>query len=136
MKEYKNPEFHFVRNIGGLSSAELVKLSDEELSRYLTSDGYLREKMKYRIRSGYILREIAGEYAIVPVDSNNIFSNAMMVPNRTAVFLWKEFEQASTIQDIVIHAMEKYDADEEEIWESVDKFVKESMKYQVLEEAE
>ena len=92
--------------------------------------------MKYRIRSGYILREIAGEYAIVPVDSNNIFSNAMMVPNRTAVFLWKEFEQASTIQDIVIHAMEKYDADEEEIWESVDKFVKESMKYQVLEEAE
>ena len=44
MKEYKNPEFHFVRNIGGLSSAELVKLSDEELSRYLTSDGYLQKK--------------------------------------------------------------------------------------------
>ena len=113
MKEYKNPEFHFVRNIGGLSSAELVKLSDEELSRYLTSDGYLQRKMKYRSDPDTYLGKSPENMRLFRLTVTIFFSNAMMVPNRTAVFLWKEFEQASTIQDIVIHAMEKYDADEE-----------------------
>ena len=58
MKEYKRPEYHFVRNPGGLSGSELAKLSDDELSRYLSGDSYQREKKKYRIKSGYILREI------------------------------------------------------------------------------
>lgn len=136
MKEYKRPEFHFVRNPGGLRGGELADLSDSELSRYLPKDYYLQEKKKYRIKPDFILREIAGEYAIVPIGSDNAFSNVMMAPNNTAVFLWKEFEQASTIQDVVIHAIEKYDAEEEKIRESIDKFVKESMKYQVLEEVE
>jgi len=136
VKEYKKPEFHFVRNPDGLSGSELAKLSDDELSRYLRDNRYLQEKKKYRINPNFILREIAGEYAIVPVGSDNTFSNAMMAPNHTVVFLWKEFEHASTIQDIVIHAMEIYDAKEEKIRESVDKFVKEALNYQVLEEAE
>ena len=134
MKEYKRPEFHFVRNPGGLSGNELARLSDDELSRYLKDNRYLQEKKKYRIKPDFILREIAGEYAIVPVGSDNTFSNTVMAPNHTAVFLWKEFEHASTIQDVVIHAMEQYDTEEERIRESVDKFVKESLKYQVLEE--
>lgn len=136
MKEYKKPEFHFVRCPDGLSGNELAKLSDDELSRYLKDDRYLQEKKKYRIKPDFILREIADEYTIVPVGGDNTFSNAMMAPNNTAVFLWKEFEHASTIQDIVMHAMEKYDAEEEKIRESVDKFVKEALNYQVLEEAE
>lgn len=136
MKEYKRPEFHFVRNPGGLSGNELAKLSDDELSRYLKDNRYLQEKKKYRIKPDFILREIAGEYAIVPVGSDNAFSNTVMAPNHTAVFLWKEFEHASTIQDIVIHAMEKYDAKEETIRKSVDKFIKEALNYEVLEEVE
>ena len=136
MKEYKKPEFHFVRNPGGLSGNELAKPSDDELSRYLHDDRYLHEKKKYRIKSDFILREIAGEYTIVPVGSGNAFSNTMMEPNQTAVFLWKEFEHASTIQDIVIRAMEKYDAKEEKIRESVDKFVKEALNSEILEEVE
>lgn len=136
MKQYKKPEFHFVRCPDGLIGNELAKLSDDELSRYLKDDCYLQEKKKYRIKPDFILREIAGEYAIVPVGSDNTFSNAMMAPNHTAVFLWKEFEHASTIQDIVIHAMEKYNAKEETIRKSVDKFVKEALNYKVLEEVE
>ncbi len=136
MKEYKRPEFHFVRNPGGLSGDELAKLSDDDLSRYLKEDSYLQEKKKYRIKPDFILREIAGEYAIVPVGSDNVFSNAVLAPNHTAVFLWKAFEQASTIQDVTIKATQNFDMTEEKIREAVDKFVKESLKYQVLEEVE
>ena len=48
---------------------------------------------KYHVNSDYLLREIAGEYAIIPVGTACQISNAVMVPNDTAAFLWNAFQQ-------------------------------------------
>ena len=134
MEKYVNTEYHFVRNSGGLSGKELAKLSDDELAEYLRQDSMLKEKKKYRINPDFILREIAGEYTIIPTGGDNVFSNAVMAPNGTAVFLWEAFQQPSTIQDVVVEAMQKYDATEEQIYNSISNFVKQSLEYKVLEE--
>ncbi|HJA67731.1 PqqD family protein [Merdimonas faecis] len=134
MEKYVNTEYHFVRNSGGLSGKELAKLSDDELAEYLRQDSILQEKKKYRINPDFILREIAGEYTIIPTGGNNVFSNAVMAPNETAVFLWEAFQQPSTIQDVVVEAMQKYDATEEQIYNSISNFVKQSLEFKVLEE--
>mgnify|MGYP002799736185 FL=1 len=136
MEKYVNTEYHFVRNSGGLSGKELAKLSDDELAEYLRQDSILQEKKKYRINPDFILREIAGEYTIIPIGGNNVFSNAVMAPNETAVFLWEAFQQPSTIQDVVVEAMQKYDATEEQIYKSISNFVKQSLEFKVLEEVE
>ena len=138
MKEYKRPEYHFVRNPGGLSGSELAKLSDDELSRYLKDNRYLQEKKKYRIRDGYILREIAGEYAIVPVGAGNgsPLENTVMSPNDSAVFIWKNFERPSTLEDVVIQGMLEYDVTEDRMRRSVEDFVIDALNYKILEEAE
>lgn len=134
MEKYVNTEYHFVRNSGGLSGKELAKLSDNELAEYLRQDSILQEKKKYRINPDFILREIAGEYTIIPTGGDNVFSNAVMAPNGTAVFLWEAFQQPSTIQDVVVEAMQKYDATEEQIYKSISNFVKQSLEFKVLEE--
>lgn len=134
MEKYVNTEYHFVRNSGGLSGKELAKLSDDELAEYLRQDSILQEKKKYRINPDFILREIAGEYTIIPTGGDNVFSNAVMAPNGTAVFLWEAFQQPSTIQDVVVEAMQKYDATEEQIYNSISNFVKQSLDFKVLEE--
>lgn len=134
MEKYVNTEYHFVRNSGGLSGKELAKLSDDELAEYLRQDSVLQEKKKYRINPDFILREIAGEYTIIPTGGDNVFSNAVMAPNGTAVFLWEAFQQPSTIQDVVIEAMQKYDVTEEQIYKSISNFVKQSLEFKVLEE--
>lgn len=136
MEKYVNTEYHFVRNSGGLSGKELAKLSDDELAEYLRQDSILQEKKKYRINPDFILREIAGEYTIIPIGGDNVFSNAVMAPNGTAVFLWEAFQQPSTIQDVVVEAMQKYDATEEQIYNSISNFVKQSLEFKVLEEVE
>lgn len=136
MEKYINTEYHFVRNSGGLSGKELAKLSDDELAEYLRQDSILQEKKKYRINPDFILREIAGEYTIIPIGSDNVFSNAVMAPNGTAVFLWEAFQQPSTIQDVVVEAMQKYDVTEEQIYKSISNFVKQSLEFKVLEEVE
>ena len=134
MEKYVNTEYHFVRNSGGLSGKELAKLSDDELAEYLRQDSILQEKKKYRINPDFILREIAGEYTIIPTGGDNVFSNAVMAPNETAVFLWEAFQQPSTIQDVVVEAMQKYDVTEEQIYNSISNFVKQSLDFKVLEE--
>ena len=136
MKEYKRPEYHFVRNPGGLSGSELAKLSDDELSRYLKDNRYPQEKKKYRIRDGYILREIAGEYAIVPVGAGNgsPLENTVMSPNDSAVFIWKNFERPSTLEDVVIQGMLEYDVTEDRMRRSVENFVADALEYKILEE--
>ena len=138
MKEYKSPEYHFVRNPGGLSGSELAKLSDDELSRYLSGDSYQREKKKYRIKPGYILREIAGEYVIVPVgaESESPLENTVMAPNGSAVFIWKHFEEPSTLEDVVVQGMLEYDVTEDRMRRSVENFVTDALNYKILEEVE
>ena len=138
MKEYKSPEYHFVRNLGGLSGSELAKLSDDELSRYLSGDSYQREKKKYRIKPGYILREIAGEYAIVPAGAENksLLENTVMAPNGSAVFIWKHFEEPSTLEDVVVQGMLEYDVTEDRMRRSVENFVTDALNYKILEEVE
>ena len=136
MEKYVNTEYHFVRNSGGLSGKELAKLSDDELAEYLRQDSILQEKKKYRINPDFILREIAGEYTIIPIGGDNVFSNAVMAPNGTAVFLWEAFQQPSTIQDVVVEGMLEYEVTEDIIRKSIEHFVKEMLEYKILEEVD
>lgn len=138
MKDYKKPEFHFIRNPDELSGNELAKLSDDELSKYLNSDGYQRENKKYRIKPGYILREIAGEYVIVPAgaESKSPLENTVMAPNGSAVFIWKSFEQPRTLEDVVVQGMLEYEVEEETIRRSIKRFIKEMLEYKILEEVD
>jgi len=73
---------------------------------------------KYRVNSDYLLREIAGEYAIIPVGTACQISNAVMVPNDTAAFLWNAFQQPRTISEVVAQALEEYEATEDTIQNS------------------
>ena len=134
MQRFQKPEYHFVRNSGGLYGKDFTELSDDSLAEYLRQDSILQEKKKYRINPDFILREIAGEYTIIPTGGDNVFSNTVMAPNGTAVFLWEAFQQPSTIQDVVVEAMQKYDATEEQIYNSISNFVKQSLEFKVLEE--
>ena len=134
VQRFQKPEYHFVRNSGGLYGKDFTELSDDSLAEYLRQDSILQEKKKYRINPDFILREIAGEYTIIPTGGDNVFSNAVMAPNGTAVFLWEAFQQPSTIQDVVVEAMQKYDATEEQIYNSISNFVKQSLEFKVLEE--
>lgn len=91
---------------------------------------------KYCIKPGYILREIAGEYVIVPVDEECMISNAVMSPNDSAVFFWKVFQTPHTKEDAVRKGMQEYDVEEETIRSAVYRFLKDTLKYKIIEEVD
>ena len=134
--EFVKPEMHFVRCKGELTGEEMLQLSDEELEEYLKRIGYEQAKKRYRIHPDFALREIAGEYAIVPLGETQFFANAMMTPNKTAAFLWQAFSEPSTEEDVVMRALERFDGEEAEIRRDVAMFIKDTMKRQALVEVD
>lgn len=98
------------------------------------SDGGLTAGAKYRIRDGYVLRQVVGEYVIVPTASDGLIVNGMLSPNDSAVFLWQIFSQPSTVDEAVEKGMEEYDVDEQTLRGSVCRFVTELLLLQILEE--
>ena len=136
LMKYVKPEMHYIRCEGELTGEEMLQLSDEELEEYLKRIGYEQAKKRYRIHPDFALREIAGEYAIVPLGETQFFTNAMMTPNRTAAFLWQALSEPSTEEDVVMRALERFDGEEAEIRRDVAMFMKESLEKQVLVEVD
>lgn len=114
MSQYIGPESHDVCNTNELN--------------------YSKKTPLYRIKSGYVLRQIAGEYAIIPIGEENLINNAIMTPNDSAAFLWNAFQQPRTIEDVVALGMEEYDVAQEQLQKDVERFVKESLYFKILEE--
>ena len=134
--KFDKPEMHYIRCEGELTGEEMLQLSDEELEEYLKRIGYEQAKKRYRIHPDFALREIAGEYAIVPLGETQFFTNAMMTPNKTASFLWQAFSEPSTEEDVVLRALERFDGAEADIRRDVAMFIKETMKRQALVEVD
>lgn len=134
--KFGKPEMHYIRCEGELTGEEMLQLSDEELEEYLKRIGYEQAKKRYQIHPDFALREIAGEYAIVPLGETQFFTNAMMTPNKTAVFLWQAFSEPSTEEDVVMRALERFDGEVADIRRDVEMFMKDTMKRQVLVEVD
>lgn len=90
---------------------------------------------KYQISSDYLLRQVGDECAIIPVGEEAVISNAILVPNESAVFLWNEFLLPSTEEDVVKRCLQVYGEDVgDQIKEDVHRFVQESLMHKILKE--
>ena len=75
-----------------------------------------------KIKEGFILRQICGEYVVVGEGLAQVNFNKMLSLNETAAYLWdavkgKEF----TKEDMVNLLLERYEVEKERAAEDVDK---------------
>lgn len=64
------------------------------------------EEKKYSIKQGFILREIAGEFIAVPVDSS--CGNNIVVLNPVSKFLWEEMQSEKNFDELVDAMLKEY----------------------------
>lgn len=79
----------------------------------------LGEKMK--LKSGYILHEVAGEYLVLPADGADLSS--MLNLNETGAFLWRQLEQETDEQSICTALTDEYDVDAQTAETHVHQFI-------------
>lgn len=65
-----------------------------------------------RIKEGFLLREIAGSWVVVPMGQRVVEFNGLLSLNESGALLWRKLEQVGNTQELVDTIREEYDVDE------------------------
>ena len=77
-----------------------------------------------KIKEGFILRSICGEFVVVGEGHAQVNFNKMLSLNESAAYLWKEVEgKEFTRESLVALLLDKYEVSEQQAAADVDKLV-------------
>ena len=66
-----------------------------------------------RIEKEFILREIAGDYVIVPTGKTALEFNGLITVNELGAFIWKKMQQDISEDNLVSAILDEYEVQEE-----------------------
>ena len=76
-----------------------------------------------QIKSGFMLKEVAGTNVVVPIGENTVDFNAMITLNESGAFLWKELAEEKTLTQLVETMTAEYEVDSETAEKDINKFI-------------
>lgn len=76
-----------------------------------------------KIKEDFILREVAGSYVVVPVNSLTLDFNGIINLNETGAFLFEILQRGADKQELVDSLLREYDVDYERASKDVDAFI-------------
>lgn len=85
-----------------------------------------------KISKEFILREIAGDYILVPVGKAAAEFNGMININETGAFLFNLMVDEFTVEQLVESLCQEYDVSSEQALEDVNDFIERLKIYHIL----
>ena len=76
-----------------------------------------------RINKEFILREIAGDYVIIPTGQTVLEFNGLITVNEVGVSLWNMLQEEVTEDDLVAGILNEYEVEEEVAREDIREFI-------------
>lgn len=76
-----------------------------------------------KIKSGFILREVAGNYIVVSVGERVKEFNGVITLNDSGVFLWKKLEKGATEDELIGALLNEYEVEEAVAKSDVSEFI-------------
>ena len=76
-----------------------------------------------KINDSFILKEVAGNYVVIPVDDDVLDFNGVITVNEVGAIIWKGIEDGKSKKDIIDLIMKEYDIDEATVTKDIDEFV-------------
>ena len=65
-----------------------------------------------KIKEGYILREVAGNYLVVAIGEASLDFNGVITLNETGAYLWNRLSEEATEEELISSMTEEYEIDE------------------------
>lgn len=87
-----------------------------------------------RIEKEFILREIAGDYVIVPTGKTALEFNGLITVNELGAFIWKKMQQDIAEDNLVSAILDEYEVKEETARNDVKEFLGKLEEYNILKE--
>lgn len=87
-----------------------------------------------KIKEGFILREIAGSFVVVPVGQNLVDFSSMITLNETGAFLWNALSEETSEEQLCQKLLSEYEGvSKEEALGDIRDFVKVLNEKNILE---
>ncbi|MBQ6894442.1 MAG: PqqD family protein [Clostridia bacterium] len=87
-----------------------------------------------KIKEGFILREIAGSFVVVPVGQNLVDFSSMITLNETGAFLWNALSEEASEEQLCEKLLSEYEGvSQEEALSDIRDFVKVLNEKNILE---
>lgn len=77
-----------------------------------------------RVSKDYVLREIEGDYIIIPLGSAKQKFNGLIALNEVGVSIWKLLQDDVTVNDLVNGILDEYEVEEDIAREDIMEFLK------------
>lgn len=99
----------------------------------LNQDNILEEEKDMKIKSSFILREVAGEYLVVPTGENIEIFDGAIVLNEISAFVWKKLENGTSRDELLADILDEYDVEQNIAEQDLDDLLDRMRSYGVLE---
>lgn len=76
-----------------------------------------------KLKKQFLLREIAGEYILVPVGESSTAFNGLITMNNMGVFIWENLDEVSNEEEMLQKILSEYDVDEKTAKADLDEFL-------------
>lgn len=80
-----------------------------------------------KIKGEYVLREIAGEYILIPIGKTALEMNGMITMDEVGVTIWRGLEEEKNEEEILQMILEAYEVEEEVALADMKEFMKKLM---------
>ena len=87
-----------------------------------------------KAHSGFILRNLAGEYVLAPVGQKIKSFNGVAVMNEMCAFVWEKLQSDVSGQELLSAILDEYDTDEATASEDLDVLLRKMRAMGVIEE--
>lgn len=89
-----------------------------------------------KVQKEFVLREIAGDYVIIPTGKTVLTFNGLITVNEVGADLWKMLQSDVTFDDLLNGILETYDVDKETAREDIQEFLDTLSKAGILDKPE
>lgn len=86
-----------------------------------------------KISKEFALRQIAGNYIVVPFGENAVSFKAMITLNETGAFLWKQLEGEIIQEELLLALVAEYDIDSKTAKKDIEEFIQKLESANILE---
>lgn len=87
-----------------------------------------------KIQKEFVLREIAGDYVIIPTGKTTLTFNVLITVNEVGAALWEMLQSEKSLDDLVRGILDEYDVEESVAREDIQEFLDTLSKNGILDE--
>ena len=86
-----------------------------------------------RVKEGYMLREIAGTWIVVPIGARVVEFNGLISLTETSALIWQMIEDGAKKEEILNRILTEYDVDKETAMKDLDGFIDQAIEKGLIE---